>query len=365
MRQAYARAGAGAGYPAHVQPRCSIDIVRGTPHTQQLLGGLLLLKREGAIALKVRTIPARTGRWPYIVTVTVNGTLRLGYDMQDGIINFHHAVREYVGSLDHFFVRSYRPGHYSEFEDRVHPLGLNYDVAVRHPTSVAARFATPRALARFVARRMLGYERLPFVETFEGLPHPLRDGPIIYLTRSWEPSQYSEREDRDFVHELNEHRASCVRALRQAFGQRFTGGLQATPHALKNFPDCVVDPSLTRKARYLDLVRQASVCVTTEGLERSNGWRLAECLAASKPLVATPLYYEVPGDFSAGRNYLPFSSPSDAVTAVQSLLDNPGLAEEMSIANHQYYRSWVRPDALMRNSLRVALGQTATSTSRK
>jgi glycosyltransferase involved in cell wall biosynthesis len=341
--------------------RCSIEIVRGTPHTQQLLSGLLMLKRQGEVELRVHITPARTGRWPYIATVTLNDTVRVGYDTQDGIIDFHDAVREYVDSLAHFFVRSYRPGHYAEFEDRVHPLGLNYDVAVRHPLSLAARFRTPRAFARFLARRVLGYEGLPFVATFEEPPRSHGDGPIIFLTRTWEPGQYRDPGDQAFVTELNQDRANCVRALREAFGPRFTGGLQATPHALANFPDCVVDKSLTRKARYLRLVRDAAVCVTTEGLEHANGWKLGEYVAASKPIVATPLLYDVPGDFRAGVNYLPFSSPRDAVGAVQTLLDDPALAQRMSAANHDYYRGWVRPDALVRNSLRVALGPSGAA----
>jgi hypothetical protein len=76
----------------------------------------------------------------------------------------------------------------------------------------------------------------------------------------------------------------------------------------------------------------------------------------SKPIVTEPLQYPVPGDLRPERNYLPFSSPEECVSRVHDYLDSPELAMESAMANHDYYRSWVRPDSIVRYTLRTALG---------
>jgi hypothetical protein len=115
-------------------------------------------------------------------------------------------------------------------------------------------------------------------------------------------------------------RAAAVRTLRAGFGQRFIRRFQPTPYARANFPDCVIDARIVRRRRYLQLMKQASVCIATRGLHQSNGWKLAEYVAASKPIVAEPLSYAVPGDFAPGTNYLEFRNPDALVAAVQELL---------------------------------------------
>jgi hypothetical protein len=339
------------------RPTVELNVVRGTLHTQQLLTGFLMLERAGELDLKVRLLPPSREAWSLIVTATIDGR-RVGYDMRDGIIDLHPAVRRYLDSLDHFFVRSYRPGAYGAYESRVRPLGLNYDVAIFHPISLAARYATARGVARAATQIALRYDRLPFVSSYEQAPGDWRDGPVVFLTRCWDLNEHQEAEGLEAVAAVNASRAQAVRTLRSAFGKRFIGGFKPTPYARAQFPDCVVDARMVRRRTYLHLMKQASVCVTTRGLHQSNGWKLAEYVAASKPIVTEPLLYEVPGEFGPGTNYVEFRNPDGLVAAVQELLADGSKAVRVATANRLYYMAAVRPDALVRNSL-IASGGIA------
>jgi hypothetical protein len=332
------------------RPTVELDVVRGTLHTQQLLAGFLMLERAGELDLNVRLVRPSREAWPLIVTATIDGR-RVGYDVRDGIIDLRPTVRRYLDSLDHFFVRSYRAGVYGAYESRVRPLGLNYDVAICHPTSLAARYATARGVARAATKVALRYDRLPFVTAYEQAPRDWRDGPVLFLTRCWDLDEHKEAEGLESVAAVNASRAQVVRTLRAAFGRRFIGGFQPTPYARANFPDCVIDARIARRRRYLDLMKQASVCVTTRGLHQSNGWKLAEYVAASKPIATEPLFYDVPGGFGPGTNYVEFRNPDELVAAVQELVADRSKAACVAHANHLYYMAAVRPDALVRNSL--------------
>jgi hypothetical protein len=53
-------------------------------------------------------------------------------------------------------------------------------------------------------------------------------------------------------------------------------------------------------------------------------------------------------------NYLEFTSPDQCVAATVLLRDNPALRQEMMERNHLYCRTYLRPDALVWNTLQAA-----------
>jgi hypothetical protein len=132
-------------------------------------------------------------------------------------------------------------------------------------------------------------------------------------------------------------------------------------YARKHYPDCTLDGSLTRKGKYLALVKQSDICIASMGLHGSNGWKLAEYVAASKAIVSEHLRYEVPGNFSPQRNYLPFDRPEECVRNVGELIANERLAYRLKVNNYEYYHTFVRPDRLVLNTLIVALHGVPTS----
>jgi hypothetical protein len=153
---------------------------------------------------------------------------------------------------------------------------------------------------------------------------------------------------------MNAMRVGCIRALRAEFGARFVGGLAPTPFARKHFPDCVADPSVCQKHRYLRLMKRALVCVATRGLQGSNGWRLAEYLAASRAIVSETLRFDVP-NLIPGVNYLSMTSVEECLSQVRALVEDGERRREMMHANEAFYRANLRPDSIVRRCLNVAL----------
>ncbi|MEA2179435.1 MAG: hypothetical protein QOG77_2732 [Solirubrobacteraceae bacterium] len=335
--------------------QCRLEIIRGVGHTRPLLAGFLMLQKAGVVDLDVVHRAPKPGSWTHMLTVTVNGDIRLGYDVQDGVFRPGDSPENerYIDSLELMFARGYVPGSYGRWEDKVRPLGLNFEVGVRHPLSVLVSHESVRTSTARLVKRALRRAPASNLATFERPPRGLNGGPILFLTRLWDPSDdHGPPED---TTRLNEGRVELTRAMRNAFGDRLVGGLQPTEYALRHYPGDIAPDSLTWKRSYLEMVRDADVCVTTEGLAQSTGWKFAEYVAASKPIVTEPLTYAVPGNLLEGRNYLTFRTPEECVARVHDYLTRPELALQSAVANYDYHRTWARPDALVRHTLAEAL----------
>jgi hypothetical protein len=96
--------------------------------------------------------------------------------------------------------------------------------------------------------------------------------------------------------------------------------------------------------------------VATTGLNKSNGWKLGEYVAFSKAIITEPLHFRVPGGFSQEINYLKFISPDELIDHAIRLFEDKKLRSEMMMSNYRYYQSFLRPDALILNSLAVVSG---------
>jgi hypothetical protein len=190
------------------------------------------------------------------------------------------------------------------------------------------------------------------IDNFEAEPRVARDPRAMLLTRVWAPGPGGE--DAEHRKAINDQRAECVRLLRAELGPRFTGGLAPSPLALEQYRECVAPEAVTRKRAFLSLVKQHDVCVASMGLRGSNGWRLAEYVAASRAIATEELQRAVPGGFGSPTNYAEFRSPEDCVAAVVALMEDSERRLRMMEANQAYYRYWVRPDAIVRRSLEAA-----------
>jgi hypothetical protein len=183
---------------------------------------------------------------------------------------------------------------------------------------------------------------------------------VLFLSRLWEPARAKNAELKSERERLNQTRADCIRGLRREFGRRFIGGLEATDYARKHFNDCVVDRNLTRKSAYLGLVRDADICISTQGLLQSNPWKLGEYVAMSRAIISEPLAHAVPGDFTAGQNYLEFTTPDQCVAQAAKLAGDPLYRYDMMLRNYAYYHSFLRPDMLVWNTLQTALASPSS-----
>jgi len=287
---------------------------------------------------------------------------RVAYDLRD----ISDVSPELLDWSTRYFKRSFDPAvvAVTAQADRIRTLGLNYSVYTSGDwrfrrmgwSLIRLRRDNARAVATRIARlsslgsRFTDIGRATAcVRDFEADPGHSGEK-VLLLTRTWDP-QRVQGDRADMRSEMNRTRVESIRELRAAFGPRVVGGLSPSPDAVRDYPDLVADAKVVKKASYLHLMRSAAICVTSRGLVDSNGWRLAEYVAASRAIVAEPLRHQVPGDFAAGRNFLEFTDPPSLVDAVHQLLDDDERRAAMRAANHQYYREHVRPDAIVARTL--------------
>ena len=87
------------------------------------------------------------------------------------------------------------------------------------------------------------------------------------------------------------------------------------------------------------------------GLFESIGWKTGEYVAAAKAIVNERFHYTVTGDYREGEHYLPFETAEDCLAAVEQLVRDPEKLYAMKRVNEVYYRNYLRPDVLVKNSL--------------
>jgi len=336
---------------------------------QPLYTGLSLLRQSRAIRLKQTIVqdPQSLGLADLRVgsshlLLVVDGARRLLFDTTDaGKIDPRH-----VEACDGYLKRSYhREGvrALGELACRVHPLGLNYPVYPDRWDGLGLRRAVAFGSVRERVSQLVRlvdsgnrWSHLPRHRLLQAAPDLAVEPRILFLVRAWDPHGFSSCTAERVAHYtvVNEMRAACIRALRQTFGPLFTGGFSHTDFAKKHYPDVLApDPAVTSKRNYLMLLAQHPICVTSGGLHRSLGWKLGEYVASSKAIVTERLAFDVPGGFSEGQNYLSYDNAEGCVVAVQRLVDDRPLRQQMMRANHSYYLSSLRPDQLMANALAV------------
>lgn len=333
-------------------------------HLSQIYSGFAMLASAGVLDVRLRrSADYSPGIMGSILRAEIGGR-RVVYDTQD------HAkfLEPHLSWATHYFKRSYEPSvvEASGRSEIVRPLGLNYavyaprdwhlrriawDVSRIRPRNARDVAVHCSRLSR-LGSRLLGTEpgrATASVPSFEESP----DTPgwaVLLLTRTWDPRRVKPHRA-EMRAAMNATRVDSIRALRAELGPRFVGGLSPTADARRDYPDLVADDRIVKKAAYLTAMRSAAVCIASRGLLDTNGWRLAEYVAASRAIVTEPLAHTVPGDFAPDRNYLEFSTPSDLVDAVHLLLKDDERRAAMRAANHAYYVEHVRPDALVARTL--------------
>lgn len=359
---------------ARARPLCTVFATSRTDHTVQIYTGLCALRDAGCIRLRQRharaaaicslgAAPIERSRFAKVLEnllVDVEGAGLVFFDVRDSGAWFPDVADR----VALYAKRSFRSGAYGGSRGKFVPLGLNYAVVLDH--TCAAELA--RALAQldgsaFALKRVcLSLVRLvpplgaalgaPTVSRLSAAPAPEVAPRAIFFARTWEPI---EADDAGFDL-LNDTRAACIRALREAFGPRFLGGFSRTPHACRRYPDCVVGAEVsTRRGDYLRRLPAYPICVATTGLYGSIGWKFAEYVALSKAIVSEPLEFELPGPMAPGENYLEFATPDECVSAVARLFGDRDLRARMMARNREYYLEHGAPDAIVARVLHAAL----------
>jgi glycosyltransferase involved in cell wall biosynthesis len=350
-------------------PRCTIYVCPHFEHVLQIYAGLYALHAEGCIAVRQRFAPALPVSPPHGLFVEVEGAGLVYFDVHDGA-NFQPEVLERVAL---YAKRAYRASMHRAAGERLVPLGLNYSIYTERAGFLELAKALRRlrltrtATKRFgitLARLVPGMGGALGLPTVGALSRPALAGEparAIFVARPWDPKEVPPLPEAA-VREMNDMRAACIRLLRARLGERFFGGFERSAYALEHYPDCVVDAGIsTHRRDYLRRLRGYSVCVATNGLWDSIGWKFAEYLALGKAIVCEPMKFEVPGPLAPGRNFLVFRTPEDCAARVAGLLEAREARERMMANNAAYFREFAAPEAVVGRVLYAAL---SASTSR-
>lgn len=324
-------------------------------HGAQLITGFLLLKEQGwDVEIIDRSRDKSAPFYGLPALLAEYRGKKLFYDVWDGYQDpedMELGLRE----CDFYFKRSFSAEKNRQLFPgdchRMYPLGFNYYVT--HPKNPA-----DEPLWKAALRPLQGKTPARFFvpEVFEGDgAAPCGNPPrILFLARLWGREAWLEGDPANDEREtISNDRIEIIRTLRREYGDAFVGGINDTPLSRKLAPDLIVPRELTERRRYLQMVHCSDICIGTTGLHGSIGWKTGEYVAAAKAIVHEELRYSVTGDFRDGVNYLSFRTAQECVEAVAKLVEDPQRLQAMKRANAAYYRDYLRPDVLVRNTLEV------------
>lgn len=338
-------------------------------HYSQIYTGLHRLHRLGIIELKQQprqrcplSAHARPVGPPMLVSIEEK---LAAYDVVDG----RGLCDASLNGVDAYFKRGYDRHLVDALpaaqRDKVRPLGLNYRVL----DDGIDGFALARAIRTGGMKGILGVARslgmrqrfVPRVSTLEQPPIFGGEPRVLFLTRLWNTANAREFAGMRRHSEVDAMRIACIKALKAELGSAFVGGIAPGPVAARQCdPDLLADPRLVTKRAYMALMKSTPICITTTGLFDSNGWKLGEYVAHSKAILCEPLVHDVPGDFSAGENYLEFTSADECVEQAVLLMTDSRRRERMMLRNFHYYQNFLKPEWLVFNTLaQVIAGEQA------
>lgn len=298
---------------------------------------------------------------PYL-EARLNDDLVMLYDETDDF-----CISESIdfSKIDFLLKRSFNPTYVvtHPFAQKILPLGLNYFVLGKHDRRVhrVLRAKNDWPKLRHLLKVMIP-SRLQFltstpstavqISNYEYVPDILSSPKVLFITQLWRPSRVSSPELKEDRERINQMRVELVKLLRQEFKSHFIGGLVANDYAVEHHKDCVIENTeLTKKQNFIQLVKDSPICVTSNGLLGSIGYRFAEYIAASRAVVSERNVNRVYGDFQVGRNHLDFTTPEECVEQTMRLFNDDAFRGQMMWNNYLYYHRYLRPDMVVLNSL--------------
>ena len=312
-------------------------------HTWSIWAGLTELARRGEIELACRDcrVPADAGVWLVVRDIASGERRTVLVDVGDPA-GQNAPMR--AALADSVWKRSYQGG-------TGRPLGLVAGMrsgheslaryAVRSVATAAGRRSVSdvrRAVSGVAdARRTLRLDRYGQVGE--------RTDTVLYQVTAWDPAASTASAEREAI---NESRAAVIRALREAFGDRFVGGFVDTSFAREHHPDLVSKEASVR-GHYVSLMQSCGVAVSTVGLHGSNPWKMAEYLATGCAIVSEPLRGALPEPVDAAVRW--FESPDECVRRCEELLADPAARAGAQLAARRHWHEYTRPDRLVARRL--------------
>jgi hypothetical protein len=333
-----------------------LNIISRSLHTSQIITGFLLLRDREVINLEINKNYSNINNYPHehLVEAVVNSDIKIAFDMLDGYNFDFELVEKYLDNIDILFKRSFSKKINSKIKGggKIFPLGFNYHLT--HPENPIDYSEKPLNFLKHIIKYFLQLsKRKDFTaDIFECKPeYKENDFKIIFFTRLWEPNLSSDKLNEERIL-INKMRVKIIRELKAKYPKKFIGGITKSDYAKKYCKDLILSKKITDRKKYLSTMHDADICIGSMGLHKSIGWKTGEYIAASKAIINEKLKYEVIGDFKEGTNYISYDNLSECIRAVDYLVSNPDKTYKMRCANHRYYKKYLKPDKLIKNSLK-------------
>lgn len=347
-----------------------------------VVAGLVELAAQGLLTLRYahlgeaahhRDVGA-SGIW-MLVEPPSGGSVRVFFDLAD----YPEFARcDELEQADVYFKRSYRDSVVARlaagYRAKVSPMTIQYGCRSRHESRVrrvqraAGGFSMRRRPAKAL-RRVIGAAVQPpasygpLIEDFEVLPHTAADATVYLRTRLYDPQLTEDPDKRAAAERINDFRVRLIEGLRDGLGPKFVGGLYPTEATLRLRPDLVdeVPPGRENFAGHLQRSHASVINVSQAGVRGSTGWKLAECMAASRCLVSQPPVYRNLDNVIAGEHFAAYETSEECVAVCLELLSDPERVCAYRRAAFDFYRRYMHPRAAMARLLQAALSRVAGS----
>lgn len=326
------------------------------PHLSQIYTGLNILATRKVINLKYLKKSEVTNK--PVVTAFINSKCKVIIDTLDGFNWIDNASidknLDYFAThfdCDYYFKRSYHKllNDYNFSKRNILPLGFNYHMKHEQESY------NPLNKMKNLVYKMTNSTNLTLdYSEFESYPLKNQENKILFLARLWQPEDVKNENLQRERELINNVRIESIRKCRKEFGDMFTGGLQHTDYAEKIAKDLIVPNIKTSKLEYIKTIKSHNICISTLGLHKSNGWKIAEYVAASRAIISEPLYFEVE-NFEENYNYLKFHTSDDLIEKIYLLMNNKQQQFSIMENNYKFYQTQLRPDSLLLNVINQSL----------
>lgn len=324
-----------------------------SPHLSQIYKGFQILEEKGLIDLKFIKKAGNLNK--PIISAFINNEYHIIYDTLDGFnwldnksIEDNLLFFQNHYQCDYYFKRSYNASllNYNKGSTRrIHNLEFNYDVAYE-PIFTDIK----RVVKDTIHKRLNLHNPNVDYKDFEYYFNKNDQSKILFSARLWDPKDVENIDESTEREIINQNRINYIRACKKEFGSIFTGGLQDSELSRKMAKDLVLSNKKTSKLSYIRTIKDHDICISTLGLHKSNGWKFGEYIAASRAIISEPLFF-TSENFIESNNYLEVSSTDSLISNIYRILDDTEYKYTMMVNNFNYYNQYLRPDALILNSL--------------
>ena len=329
---------------------CKLILHSKSGHLNQIYTGFVELEKQGYLTLS-KEKGFDTSK--QILEVIVNNSIKVIYDTMDEE-EFYAADVMKINNIDYYFKRSFKKDIADKYKFKSFPLGLNYNVYSEYKNILGIQYKIKNRIKKIIKKDKYNF----YTKDFEQEPIVSDNPKICFLTRVWDINGKEIENDivRKEREDINKFRVKCIQACEKEFGDRFIGGIEDSEFARNYCSDVIIkDKSITKRDNFLDLIKSCDICIATTGLHKSIGWKFGEYVASSRVIVTEPLYYELPGEIENNNNYIEFNTVDELIAILKDLINNSERRRFIMKNNYEYYNCFLKPDALIKNSLKKIL----------